>query len=202
MMEDRRRDLRERQTHLFSQQPTFTWEIGCGHGHFLTAYAQAHPNEICIGVDIVSERIERAIRKRDRAKLSNLHFIHAEARLFLETLPAHATFSRLFVLFPDPWPKLRHHKHRIMQPDFLSAAAKRAGEGARLYFRTDFTPYYKDTKAVLETHPDWTLLALDREPWPFEFETVFQSRADSHHSISAELRPKTAHGLDVSSAGA
>lgn len=194
MMEDRRRDLRERQAVLFSRQPTFTWEIGCGHGHFLTAYAQTHPNEICIGVDIVSERIERAIRKRDRAKLTNLHFIHAEARLFLETLPDNAMFSRLFVLFPDPWPKLRHHKHRIMQPDFLSAAAKRAGEGARLYFRTDFTPYYEDTNVVFQSHPDWNLVTTNTETWPFEYETVFQSRAASHHSIIAALRSKNALG--------
>ncbi len=201
MMEDRRRDLRERQTHLLSQQPTFTWEIGCGHGHFLTAYAQAHPTEICIGVDIVSERIERAIRKRDRAKLSNLHFIHAEARLFLETLPAHATFSRLFVLFPDPWPKLRHHKHRIMQPDFLSAAAKRAGEGARLYFRTDFTPYSEDTNTVFDSHPDWALATPGNEAWPFEYETVFQSRATSHHSIIATLRPPNSPGSKAQADG-
>lgn len=194
MMEDRRRDLRERQDRVLSGQPTFTWEIGCGHGHFLTAYAQAHPNEICIGVDIVSDRIERAIRKRDRAKLTNLHFIHAEARLFLETLPANATVSRLFVLFPDPWPKLRHHKHRIMQPDFLSAAAKRAGEGARLYFRTDFTPYYEDTNAVFDSHPDWALVTVETETWPFECETVFQSRAASHHSIIAALRRRSSPG--------
>ncbi len=204
MMEDRRRDLRERQAQLLSHQPIFTWEIGCGHGHFLTAYAQAHPNEVCIGVDIVSERIERAIRKRDRAKLSNLHFIHAEARLFLETLPANATFSRLFVLFPDPWPKLRHHKHRIMQPDFLSAAATRAGEGARLFFRTDFTPYYDDTKTVFQSHADWSVLSTDDAPsderWAFERETVFQSRAASYHSLIAGLRtspPTKPHPLAV-----
>jgi tRNA (guanine-N7-)-methyltransferase len=197
MMEERRRELRERFSHILPPTKPFVWEIGCGHGHFLTAYAQAHPHETCIGVDLVSERIERANKKRDRAKLTNLHFLHAEARLFLETLPAEARFSRLFVLFPDPWPKLRHHKHRIMQPDFLADAAKRAGEGARLYFRTDFTPYYDDTKVVFDSHPDWTLSALadptgsesiatpDHETWPFEHETVFQSRAPSYNSIIA-----------------
>lgn len=197
MMEERRRDLRERQQRILPSPSgsRFIWEIGCGHGHFLTAYAQAHPAETCIGVDIVSERIERALRKRDRAKLANLHFIHAEARLFLETLPADATFSRLFILFPDPWPKLRHHKHRIMQPDFLADAAKRAGQGARLYFRTDFTPYYDDTKAVFSAHPAWTLVndsdpsASGYEPWPFEQETVFQSRAPTFHSLIARLNP-------------
>lgn len=196
MMEARRRDLHERQAHILPSKTDFTWEIGCGHGHFLTAYAQAHPDQICIGIDIVSERIARALRKRDRAKLANLHFIHAEARLFLETLPADATISRLFILFPDPWPKLRHRKHRIMQPDFLNAVAQRAGEGARLYFRTDFTPYYDDTKAVFSAHPDWTLVSTDREftgapateSWPFEHETVFQARAPSYHSLIAHPR--------------
>ena len=193
MMEDRRRELRELQAKIHAGHAAFTWEIGCGHGHFLTAYALAHPAELCLGVDIVSERIERAVRKRDRAKLPNLHFVHAEARLFLETLPAEVKFSRLFILFPDPWPKLRHHKHRIMQPDFLSALVPRAGEGARLYFRTDFTPYYDDTKAVFAAHPDWICAPGDDtgssgDVWPFEHETVFQSRAPSFHSLIARLR--------------
>lgn len=187
-MAARRRDLRACLANILPPRTRFTWEIGCGHGHFLTAYAQAHPHELCVGIDIVSERVGRAVRKRDRARLPNLHFIHAEARLFLEMLPAEATFSRLFVLFPDPWPKLRHHKHRIMQPDFLAAVAARAGEGARLYFRTDFTPYHDDTKIVLATHPRWQLVPAEApagEPWPFEHETVFQSRAPSYHSLIA-----------------
>ncbi len=188
LMEARRRDLRVSHARNLAPQARFTWEIGSGHGHFLAAYAQTHPTELCIGIDIVSERIDRALRKRDRATLANLHFVHAEARLFLETLPAEATFSRLFILFPDPWPKLRHHKHRIMQPDFLAAVAARAGEGARLYFRTDFTPYYDDTKAVLAAHADWELFADGAETWPFEHETVFQARAPSYHSLIA--RPK------------
>ena len=183
MMEDRRRDLRERQARILPPHTRFTWEIGCGHGHFLAAYAQAHPDEACIGVDLVSERIVRALRKRDRANLGNLHFIHAEARLFLETLSTGTAFSRLFVLFPDPWPKLRHHKHRIMQPDFLSAAAQRAGEGARLYFRTDYEPYFESVHHILDQHPQWQLVD---EPWCFEHQTVFQNRADRHRSLVAQ----------------
>jgi tRNA (guanine-N7-)-methyltransferase len=184
-MAARRRGLCERHAQILPPRAQFTWEIGSGHGHFLAAYAQAYPRELCVGIDIVSERIGRALRKRDRAKLTNLHFIHAEARLFLETLPADVTFSRLFILFPDPWPKLRHHKHRIMQPDFLTSLAARAGEGARLYFRTDFTPYFDDTKTVLEAHHDWNVVPDGGELWPFEHETVFQARAPSFHSLIA-----------------
>lgn len=194
-MEGRRRDIRAFQAQVLPAGTRLTWEVGCGHGHFLTAYAQAHPDEICVGVDIVSDRIERALKKRDRAKLTNLHFLHAEARLFLESLPAGVTFSRLFVLFPDPWPKARHHKHRIMQPEFLADVAKYAAPEARIYFRTDFTPYYSDTKDVFNAHPNWKIVAddapVDGELWPFEHETVFQARAEAYHSIIAGLRAKS-----------
>lgn len=160
----------------------FIWELGCGHGHFLTAYAQAHPDRVCIGVDIVGERVDRARRKRDRAKLANLHFFHAEAALFLQTLPLSATIAATFILFPDPWPKVRHHKHRIIQPTFLTAVAKRSLATARLYFRTDFVPYFEQAKETISAHPAWS---EDDGPWPFEFETVFQSRAESYRSLSA-----------------
>lgn len=200
LMEARRRELRERLAHILQARPgmPLVWEIGCGHGHYLTAYAQAHPHELCIGIDIVSERIGRATKKRDRAKLANLHFLHAEARLFLELLPATLSLSRIFVLFPDPWPKLRHHKHRIMQPDFLRDVAARAGQGTRLYFRTDFTPYYDDTLTVFREHLRWALLETADETWPFEHETVFQSRAPSYHSIVASLRE---HPLSLPTTG-
>ena len=186
LIEQRRRVLLAQLAAISPENsPPMVWELGCGHGHFLTAYAQSHPEELCVGVDIVGERIERASLKRNRAQLNNLHFIQADARLFLETLPAGTTLSRIFILFPDPWPKLRHHKHRIMQPGFLSHLASRVGEDARLYFRTDFGPYFEDTHRVLSPHPHWE---LSDEPWPFEFETVFQSRAPNYRSLVARLR--------------
>ena len=167
---------------LLSAPTSFVLEIGCGHGHFLTAYAAAYPAKLCVGVDISLDRIERGMRKRNRAKLANLHFLHADARDFLDALPASASFSTIFILFPDPWPKRRHHKNRIMQPEFLAMAAKRAGRGTRLHFRTDYEPYFRDTEKMIEQHHDWKIVA---EPWPFEQLTVFQSRAAAHHSLSA-----------------
>jgi tRNA (guanine-N7-)-methyltransferase len=85
----------------------FVWELGCGHGHFLTAYAAAHPDQLCLGVDLSGERVARAQRKQHRAQLENLYFLRADARLFLEALPPTAKCSAIYVLFPDPWPKLR-----------------------------------------------------------------------------------------------
>jgi tRNA (guanine-N7-)-methyltransferase len=136
---------------------------------------------------LVGERIERSERKRERAQLPNLHFIRAEARFFLDTLPAEARLTEVFILFPDPWPKARHHKHRILQPSFLTAVAARAEPGCRLYFRTDFDAYYSEAAATVQESAEWERV---EGPWPFEFETVFQSRAESHQSIIAQLRPR------------
>src|SRR5262245_20548177 len=87
MMEQRRSGLAAEFARIFPRPLPFAGELGCGTGHFLTAYAQAHPEKLGIVEDIVGERIARAVRKRDRARLSNLHFVHAEARLFLEYFP-------------------------------------------------------------------------------------------------------------------
>jgi tRNA (guanine-N7-)-methyltransferase len=188
VMAERKRDLATRFEQLFSTAGDFVWEIGCGHGHFLTAYAEAHPEKLCIGIDIDTVRIARAQRKSQRAKLPNLHFIQAEARLFLEMLPAHARVADIFVLFPDPWPKARHSKHRILQPDFLVSLARRATPAGRLFFRTDYHPYFAEVAAAVAAHSGWEVIA---DPWPFEFETVFQSRVDIYYSLAARRATAT-----------
>jgi tRNA (guanine-N7-)-methyltransferase len=160
-------------------------EIGAGHGHFLTAYAAAHPERMCVGLDIIAERVERANRKKNRARLDNLHFLHASAEDFLASLPENVRFADVFVLFPDPWPKRRHHKNRLMQADFLSQIAAKAGQGLRLYFRTDDTDYFAAARAVVMEHPAWQVLDA---PWAFEYETVFQERAPGYQSLVAALR--------------
>ena len=185
-IEQRRTAVRAQLTRILVGSSTFTWELGCGHGHFLAAYAQANPDKLCIGIDIVSERIQRALRKRDRAQLANLFFVHAEARLFLDVLPPDASFSDLFILFPDPWPKVRHHKHRILQRDFLARAATNATELSRICFRTDHSVYFENARRAIHSSPHWQLA---EGQWPFEFCTVFQSRAVHYQSLIARRAP-------------
>ena len=163
-------------------------EIGCGHGHFLTAYAAAHPRKFCVGFDIELDRIVRAGRKRRRAELEeNLAFVRAEATEFFAALPEHVRFSDVFILFPDPWPKRRHHKNRMIRPEILSALAAHAAGGehaTRLYFRTDYAPYFADARQTIAEHPAWETAPVGT-PWPFEFQTVFQSRAAEFQSLIA-----------------
>jgi len=167
-------------------------EIGCGNGHFLSAYAAAHPGLPCAGLDLRLDRIEKARRKRDRAGLLHLQLFRCDARDFLQELPAATRLADVFMLFPDPWPKKRHHKNRLLQPSFLDALAARAGQGSRLFFRTDYRPYYDEAAAVIGAHRSWRLLP----PGPFAFEhtTIFQSRAPLFHSLAALYVPAAPAG--------
>jgi tRNA (guanine-N7-)-methyltransferase len=167
-------------------------EIGCGNGHFLNAYAAAHADQLCVGVDRRLERIVKARRKRDRAGLRNLHFLHCEASDFLRELPDGSQLLDVYLLFPDPWPKKRHHKNRLLKKEFLDELSARAGQGSRLFFRTDYQPYYDEAVVTITAHRSWRLLPPD--PFPFEHMTIFQSRASVFHSLAAihAAKPATA----------
>src|ERR1700722_4360677 len=104
MIAERRDQLRALLLKAVSGAKSFVLEVGSGHGHFLAAYSAAHPQDLCIGIDIASDRVGRANRKRERAKLSNLHFILADSDDFLDAMPDGVKFSAVFILFPDPWP--------------------------------------------------------------------------------------------------
>lgn len=166
------------------------WEVGCGHGHFLVRYATEFPETACFGVDICSDRIARGQKKARRAQLPQCHFIRAEAREFLHALPAGVRIDEVWVLFPDPWPKKRHHKNRVLQPEFFEAIAHRVGEGGKLYFRTDFPAYFEAVAAFLPELKTWQLAPADT-PWPLEHETVFQARAE--HGYQSLIAVRTSH---------
>ncbi|MDR0901188.1 MAG: SAM-dependent methyltransferase [Opitutaceae bacterium] len=195
--------LRENLAALLRDHPRITLEIGCGHGHFLTARAAAQATSLsafhrlpapsgpaqtpfCVGIDLIGERIARARRKAARAGLEpRLAFLQAEAGEFLASLPPGVAFADIFILFPDPWPKRRHHKNRLIQPEILSALAAHSDAGTRLCFRTDHAPYFEDARAIIAAHAAWR--PDPALPWPFEQETVFQNRAKTYQSLVARL---------------
>jgi tRNA (guanine-N7-)-methyltransferase len=181
---DRRERLRDTLLKIIPPSSPFVWEVGCGHGHFLAAYAAAHPKEECIGIDISADRITRANRKRDRAKIKNLQFVLADADDFLAVMPKKSRFSAIYILFPDPWPKRRHHKNRVLKPAFLAASAGASAKGTQLYFRTDHEGYFLEGKAVFRSSRDWS--ASEETLLPFEEPTVFQKRAASHFTLVAK----------------
>lgn len=170
-------------------------ELGSGHGHLLTEYA-ATTGAICAGVDICRDRIERAQRKRERAGLDHLHFFRCEAADFLACLPGHVSLDRVFILFPDPWPKRRHHKNRLVSASLLSTLASRATARCELFFRTDHRPYLEAVEGLVREHPDWEI--APGAEWPLEKPTVFQQRASWFGSLAAFVSGRPGAGAMAS----
>ncbi|MGA0134724.1 MAG: tRNA (guanine(46)-N(7))-methyltransferase TrmB, partial [Opitutales bacterium] len=163
-----------------------TFELGCGHGHWLAAYGAAHPGETCVGIDLISDRIEKALRKREKGGLANVTFLKAEATEFLDALPAGTLVGATYILYPDPWPKRKHHKNRFIQSGSLDALAARSAPGARLHFRTDDADYHAWTQAVVGAHPRWEIMT--EADWPFEQVTFFEERMKARRDVIAQRR--------------
>jgi tRNA (guanine-N7-)-methyltransferase len=178
----RREALKGVVTEIIDRGQPFVFEVGCGNGHFLTAYAQAHPDQLCVGVDLSKDRIERSEKKRQRLGQGNVFFVRAEAADFLAVLPASARFSAIYLLFSDPWPKRRHHKNRLLQEKFLRAVAQHSEGGVPFYFRTDHTDYFEAAAKEFTAESGWTIAP---QPWGFEQVTLFQVRAPAYHSLVA-----------------
>jgi tRNA (guanine-N7-)-methyltransferase len=163
-----------------------TLEFGSGHGHFLTHYAAHAPEKAFLGIDLLGSRLARARKKAERMGLENVEFIQAEATELLEAMPSDIFFEQAFMLFPDPWPKRRHHKNRMIQEEWLNRLADRMQPGGLFYFRTDDAAFADWTQAHLNAHTRWDCQA--NKTWPFEFTTVFQLKADRYFSIAASAK--------------
>ena len=90
----------------------------------------------------------------------------------LDALPPGLRLARVFILYPDPWPKRRQMHNRFLQASNLDRLARACPAGTRLAFRTDHAGYHEAAGEVLAVHPDWRI--LPDEPWPFEAPTFFQ----------------------------
>lgn len=164
----------------------FTFELGCGKGHYLSSYGLAFPKEICIGIDIISSRVRDSRKKVEKNATDNVYFFKAEGNEFLEALPKGKKFHKIIIMFPDPWPKKRHHKHRIIQTGFMKDMYDNAEEGAMFYFRTDSVEYFDWTKNIVEQSGIWEILV--GENLPFEEETQFQKYMDSWQTLVAKKK--------------
>lgn len=178
------RKIRGELARLYPDPAGLVLELGCGHGHYLTAYAEAHPDARCLGIDLVTKRILKASAKRDKRELGNLHFLKAEVGEFLAAWPDWLHLDRVFILFPDPWPKKRHAKNRIIQPALLEQLADLGRPGTRLHFRTDDAGNFDWCREVIGGHHRWRILA--EAPWPFENSSFFQDLFNDYASLTAE----------------
>jgi len=157
---------------------TEVWlEIGFGGGEHLTAQAERRPDVLALGAEPFLNGVASALRHIEAASLTNVRLHAGDAREVLAALPD-ASLDRLFILFPDPWPKLRHHKRRLIQPDLVAELARVLKPHGRLRFATDWANYADWTLERLTGTPklvwtaqkadDWRLVPADHAPTRYQ----------------------------------
>jgi len=176
--------LRIKLSEVLGSRAGFTLEIGCGHGHWLAAYAKANPDEFCLGIDLITGRIAKSLRKQELQSIKNISFLKAEATEVLDALTPVHKIEKVFILYPDPWPKRRHHKNRFLCAENLSRLAKASTDNAKLYFRTDDADYFDWTVRELKSHPHWQI--CEGDSWPFETPTFFEELTKVKRDVIAQ----------------
>ncbi|MBI4124831.1 MAG: tRNA (guanosine(46)-N7)-methyltransferase TrmB [Deltaproteobacteria bacterium] len=121
-------------------------EIGCGKGKFLVARAQVNPHIRFIGIDKSIKWMRRGIRRSERQGLANLVFLKGWVLEILEKEIADASVSVFHIYFPDPWPKRRHHKRRLLQNGFFSLLRQKLKPGGLVEVATDDADYFEAIK--------------------------------------------------------
>jgi tRNA (guanine-N7-)-methyltransferase len=139
-------------------------EVGFGAGEHLVAQAQAHPDIAFIGCEPFLNGVAAALARIDRGELDNLRIYDDDARVLLDHL-APGSLGRVFVLFPDPWPKARHARRRFISAATLDALARVMAEGAELRFATDDPVCLRWALSALISHPDFAWAARSPADW-------------------------------------
>lgn len=166
-------------------------EVGCGRGRFLTGRAARDPGCTYLGIERMRERVNVFHRQTVRLGLANAHVLRLEALYtFHYLLPEHRA-RRVYVFFPDPWPKKKHHSHRLFGPLFLNALWKRLTEGGELQFATDHAEYFHVVEECFAADPRFARIApMERGPeeWT-EFETLFRGQGLPIHAAAWRALP-------------
>src|SRR5690606_15974936 len=126
---------------FFSAATQGVWlEIGFGGGEHLAGQAARHPSAAFVGAEPFVDGVAQLLTAIDEQGLSNIRLRRGDARDLVSTF-SDASIDRAFILFPDPWPKTRHRKRRLVQPDFVAELARILKPGAKLRFATDWADY-------------------------------------------------------------
>ena len=134
---------------VFARQAPRTAEIGFGNGENLLALAAAHPERDYLGIEVHRPGVGRVLLALEARALSNVRVIcHDAVEVLEQDLPG-ACLEEILVLFPDPWPKKRHHKRRLVQAPFVALLAERLKPGGVVHMATDWAPYAEEMLAVL-----------------------------------------------------
>ena len=170
--------------------PPIELEIGCGNGRFIAARAAKNPEQPYLAVERMMERLRRCSRKAQQGALNNLTFVRVEAGRFVrEVLPDHGV-KAMYLFFPDPWPKRRHHKNRFFQREMCDTLTRIFVPKGIMYISTDHEEYFQEMYKYLSEDNRFEEIAplIREEDEQTDFERLFLSKGDPIYHCAFQLR--------------
>lgn len=162
-------------------------DLGCGDGSFLMEMAREYPERDFLGVERLLGRVRKVCKKLTRRNLENARVLRLDSRYVVEWLLPEAVVSRVHLLCPDPWPKLRHHRRRLVQAEFLEAVRRALLPGGEFLFMTDHEEYFQWATEKIHVYGKFHHLEWQEETF-FYPKTDFQKQWESEGKSMFRLR--------------
>lgn len=143
---------------VFGRRAPRVLEIGFGDGDLLTSMAAQHPETDFLGVEVHDPGIGHCLLQIEQLGLSNVRLIRHDAVEVLQQQLPERSLAGVNLFFPDPWPKKRHHKRRLVQPEFVRLLAARLAQGGEFRVATDWAPYAAHIDEIMAAQPLFELL--------------------------------------------
>ena len=173
-----RLDLEE----IFGRKAPLHVDLGCGDGSFLCALAQRMSNKNFLGIERLLNRVRTSARKA--ATLDNVRLLRIESSYAVRYLLPPGSVETFYLLFPDPWPKRRHHQRRIVTPDFLNSIHAALQKNGSVYIATDDVDYFGKIKEIAELNPGFAMGDAEVELPQTKFELIFREKGTRIHALA------------------
>jgi tRNA (guanine-N7-)-methyltransferase len=158
---------------VFANNNRVCLEIGCGRGDLAVSYGPLHPDTNLIAIDIHTRGIANILQGIENDALVNTRVVEGDVLVLLKRF-AGASLSEIWVFFPDPWPKPREHRRRLMRPDVVQEFARVLKIGGVLRLATDIEDYWRKSITVVDSGGTFSEPIFERPDW--RIETVFERR--------------------------
>ncbi len=184
------------QAEVFGRLAPLILEIGCGMGHSTLVQAKADPASDILAVDVHTPGIGRLLDGAERAELRNVRAVLGDAVEVLDLMVAPGQLQGVRIFFPDPWPKVRHHKRRLIQPEFSSLVTSRIRPGGFIHCATDVIEYaqqmvdvFAGTAQLTNEFDGFAPRPADRPVTKFETRAIAAGRQIADVCVTRRLAP-------------
>jgi tRNA (guanine-N7-)-methyltransferase len=167
---------------IFRRKAPLHVDLGCGDGSFLCTIAQRMPGKNFLGIERLPSRVRSSVRKA--AALDNVRLLRIESFYAVRYLLPVESVETFYLLFPDPWPKRRHHPRRIVTPDFFSSIQSALQKNGRLYVATDDIDYFGKIQEIAESNPGFAIDDADIDLPQSKFGLIFRQEGAPVHWLA------------------